>query len=155
LGKRDLEAYGTVRYGNQESKGNGEGLQHERRRGPLPLGHSDGIAHGYVEHNPAKQFKPSVILQAVPKTNYARIDAKELSTLLKRIEIYQGTPVTRLAMKLLAMIFVRTTELIEAKWSEFDLEAGRWDIPAERMKMRTPHIVLLAKQALEADAPNN
>ena len=108
-----------------------------------------GIAHGYAEYNPAKQFKPSVILQAVPKTNYARIDAKELSTLLKRIEIYQGTPATRLAMKLLAMTFVRTTELIEAKWSEFDLETGRWDIPAERMKMRTPHIVLLAKQALE------
>jgi integrase len=110
---------------------------------------SYGIAHGYAEYNPAKQFKPSVILQAVPKTNYARIDAKELSTLLKRIEIYQGTPATRLAMKLLAMTFVRTTELIEAKWSEFDFEAGRWDIPAERMKMRTPHIVLLAKQALE------
>jgi integrase len=103
-----------------------------------------GIAHGYAEYNPAKQFKPSAILQAVPKTNHARIDAKELSTLLKRIEIYQGTPVRRLAMT-----FVRTTELIEAKWSEFDLEAGRWNIPAERMKMRTPHIVLLAKQALE------
>jgi integrase len=72
-----------------------------------------------------------------------------LSTLLKRIEIYQGTPARRLAMKLLAMTFVRTTELIEAKWSEFDLEAGRWDIPAERMKMLTPHIVLLAKQSLE------
>lgn len=108
-----------------------------------------GIAHGYAEYNPAKQFKPSVILQTVPKTNYARIDAKELSTLLKRIEIYQGTPVTRLAMKLLAMTFVRTSELIEAKWSEFDLEAKRWDIPAERMKMRTPHIVPLSKQTLE------
>jgi integrase len=108
-----------------------------------------GIAHGYAEYNPAKQINPSDILQTVTKTNYARIDAKELSTLLKRIEIYQGTPVTRLAMKLLAMTFVRTTELIEAKWSEFDLEAGRWDVPAERMKMRTPHIVPLAKQALE------
>jgi integrase len=39
--------------------------------------------------------------------------------------------------------------LIGAKWTEFDLEAGRWDIPAERMKMRTPHIVPLAKQTLE------
>jgi integrase len=44
---------------------------------------------------------------------------------------------------------VRTSELIEAKWSEFDLEASRWDIPAKRMKMRTPHIVPLAKQTLE------
>jgi integrase len=39
--------------------------------------------------------------------------------------------------------------LIEAKWGEFDLENARWDIPAERMKMRTPHIVPLARQALE------
>ena len=47
------------------------------------------------------------------------------------------------------MTFVRTSELIGAKWEEFDLEAARWDIPAERMKMRTPHIVPLSKQALE------
>lgn len=107
------------------------------------------IAHGMATRNPATDIKPRDILKSVPKQNYARIDQKELSTLLKRIEIYQGTPVTRLAMKLLAMTFVRTTELIEAKWSEFDLEAGRWDIPADRMKMRTPHIVPLSKQALE------
>jgi integrase len=48
------------------------------------------------------------------------------------------------------MTFVRTSELIGAKWPEFDLENSRWDIPAERMKMRTPHIVPLARQALEA-----
>jgi integrase len=52
-------------------------------------------------------------------------------------------------MKLMSMTFVRTTELIEAKWTEFDLENARWDIPADRMKMRTPHIVPLASQALE------
>ena len=107
------------------------------------------IAHGYATRNPARDITPSDILKSTPKTNYPRIDAKELSTLLKRIEIYQGTQVTRLAIKLIAITFVRTTELIEAKWSEFDLEAGRWDVPAERMKMRTPHIVPLAKQALE------
>jgi integrase len=49
----------------------------------------------------------------------------------------------------MAMTFVRTTELIEAKWTEFDLENARWDIPAARMKMRTPHVVPLARQALE------
>jgi integrase len=52
-------------------------------------------------------------------------------------------------MKLMSMTFVRTTELIEAKWEEFDLENARWDIPAERMKMRTPHTGPLARQALE------
>jgi integrase len=78
------------------------------------------------------------------------VDAKELAELLRSIEVYQGTHVTRLAMKILAMTFVRTSELIQAKWAEFDLDAARWDIPAERMKMRTPHIVPLATQALEA-----
>jgi integrase len=107
------------------------------------------VAHGYAKRSPASDIKPSDILKSTRKVNYARIDAKELPDLLRRIEFYQGTHVTRLAMKLLAMTFVRTSELIGAKWSEFDLEAARWDIPAERMKMRTPHIVPLASQALE------
>jgi integrase len=72
------------------------------------------------------------------KSNYARIDAKELPNLLRQIEVYQGTHVTRLALKLMALTFVRTSELIGAKWAEFDLEAARWSIPAVRMKMRTP-----------------
>jgi integrase len=42
---------------------------------------------------------------------------------------------TRLAMRLLAYTFVRTSELIESEWPEFDLDNARWDIPAERMKM--------------------
>jgi integrase len=77
------------------------------------------------------------------------VDAKELPALLRAIEIYQGKHVTRLAMKLLAMTFVRTSELIGARWDEFDLEACRWNIPAERMKMKTPHIVPLAPQTIE------
>jgi integrase len=108
------------------------------------------IAHGYCKRNPAIEIKPSDILKSVRKTNYARIDAKELPDLLRKIEVYQGTHITRLAIKLLALTFVRTRELIEAKWSEFDLEGSRWHIPSERMKMRTPHIVPLAKQTLEA-----
>ncbi len=108
------------------------------------------IAHGFAKRNPAVEIKPSDILKSVRKTNHARIDAKELPDLLKKIEVYQGTHVTRLAIKLLALTFVRTSELIEAKWSEFDFEASRWNIPAERMKMRTPHVVPLAKQTHEA-----
>lgn len=106
------------------------------------------IAHGYAKRNPAIEIRPSDILKSVRKVNFARIDAKELPELLKRIEVYQGTHVTRLAIKLLALTFVRTSELIEAKWSEFDLEASRWDIPAKRMKMRTPHVVPLARQTV-------
>jgi integrase len=107
------------------------------------------IAHGKVKRNPAQDFRPSDVLKATRKTNYARIDEKDLPHLLKEIEVYRGTPLTRLALKLMALTFVRTSELIGAKWSEFNLEAARWDIPAERMKMRAPHIVPLSRQSLE------
>jgi integrase len=69
--------------------------------------------------------------------------------LLRKIEAYQGSAFTRLAMKLMALTFVRTGELIGARWAEFDLEAAEWRIPAERMKMKTPHIVPLAPQTVE------
>jgi integrase len=107
------------------------------------------IAHGKATRNPAIEVKPSDILKSRKKQNYARIDAKELPDLLRKVEAYRGTATTRLAIKLMALTFVRTGELIGAKWSEFDLEARRWDIPAERMKMGTQHIVPLSEQAVE------
>jgi integrase len=107
------------------------------------------IAHGHARRNPATEIRPRDILKSSPKTNYARIDAKELPALLRAIEVYQGTHITRLAIKLMALNFVRTGELIGARWSEFNLEAKRWDIPPERMKMRNAHIVPLSRQALE------
>jgi integrase len=108
------------------------------------------IANGLgIERNPATDVKPGDVLRQTVKTNMARIDAKELPALLRAIECYQGKTITRLAMKLMALTFVRTSELIGAKWTEFDLENTRWDIPAERMKMRTAHIVPLSSQAIE------
>lgn len=107
------------------------------------------IAHGMAKRNPAADIMPSDILPARKKVNYARVDASELPTLLRKIEAYPGTPVTRLAMKLMALTFVRTGELIGARWAEFDLDAARWDVPAERMKMKTPHVVPLAPQAVD------
>jgi integrase len=64
------------------------------------------------------------------------------------MEYYDGDALTRLAMKLMAYTFVRTSELIESEWSEFDLDGARWHIPAERMKMDTPHIVPLSRQSV-------
>jgi integrase len=107
------------------------------------------IAHGLAKRNPVVEFKPSDVLKPTKKVNLARVDASELPALLRAIEVYRGTQLTRLAIKLMALTFVRTSELIEARWSEFDLENGRWNIPAERMKMNTPHIVPLSSQAIE------
>jgi len=107
------------------------------------------VAHGHAERNPAADIRPSDVLQKAFKTNYARIDTKELPHLLRQIRVYPGRHVTRIAIELLALTFVRTGELIASKWFEFDFERARWDIPAERMKMRTSHIVPLSKQTLD------
>ena len=73
------------------------------------------VAHGYARRNPAADVKLRDILKSVPKRNFARIDSKELPTLLRSIEMYQGTPSARMAMKLVAHTFVRTSELIYAQ----------------------------------------
>lgn len=107
------------------------------------------VAHDLIERNPAADVRPGDTLKSRRKENYARLDEKELPELLRKIEAYQGGPYTRMAMKLMALTFVRTSELIAARWDEFDLQAQEWRIPAERMKMKTPHIVPLAPQAID------
>ena len=107
------------------------------------------VGHGLIERNPAADVKPADALKPHRKENYARLDSKEMPELLRKIEAYQGNTYTRLAMKLMALTFVRTGELIGGRWSEIDIDTAEWRIPAERMKMRTPHIVPLASQAVE------
>lgn len=83
--------------------------------------------------------------------HYAALDIRELPRLLDRLEQNDARLFlpTRLGLKLLILTFVRTTELIEAEWSEFDFDEAQWIIRAERMKMRRPHLVPLSRQALE------
>ncbi len=112
---------------------------------------SYAIAHtdqSKVMINPAIQIKPSDIITPRKEVNYARLDIKELPELLRAIDGSRSAPITRLATKLMAITFVRTSELINARWSEFDFVTAQWRIPAERMKMETPHIVPLARQAI-------
>ena len=106
------------------------------------------VAHGLAERNPASDIKPADVLQSTVKKNYARIEQKDLPELLTRINEYDGQPLTRLALKMMVLTFVRTSELIGARWDEIELDAGLWRIPAERMKMRTPHIVPLSSKAI-------
>jgi integrase len=76
------------------------------------------------------------------------ISQGELPDFLKKIDSYSGYPITKLALRLIILTFVRTGELRGARWEEFDVDQGEWRIPAERMKMRSPHIVPLSPQAL-------
>ena len=106
------------------------------------------IGHGLTEHNPARDIEPNDILAPVVEKNYARVELDRLPILLQAINRYGGHERTRLAMHLMSLTFLRTSELIGARWDEFDLETKRWTVPARRMKMPTPHVVPLATQSL-------
>jgi integrase len=88
---------------------------------------------------------------AAPKTeNHASIKTDdELGGLLRAIHGYKGAFVTACALKLAPLVFVRPGELRHAEWSEIDLDAGQWRIPASKMKMREAHIVPLSEQAVK------
>jgi integrase len=107
------------------------------------------IAHGKAARNPAADFKPRDILLQATSENFARVDVKDLPELLAKMDDYWGDAITRFALKLVAYTFVRTSELIEAPWTEFDLDNALWVIPPERMKMGTAHIVPLSRQAVQ------
>lgn len=91
------------------------------------------------------------------KQNHAWLKDKELPAFLAAVEAYPGYLTTKFAVKLLLLTFVRKTELIEAKWAEFDLDGAVWTVPPERMKMPTEekgnrhngHEVPLSRQALK------
>jgi len=68
---------------------------------------------------------------------------------MKSLDSYGGYRTTVVALRLMLLTFVRTVELRAANWSEIDLDAAEWRIPAERMKMRELHIVPLSRQAIE------
>lgn len=106
------------------------------------------VAHNIATRNTAADIKPADVLKPMRKVNYPRLDASELAQLLHRIDTYEGSPYTRGALRLMALTFVRTGELIGARWDEFDFDAAQWRIPAERMKMKTPHVVPLSRQAM-------
>ena len=103
------------------------------------------VVHGLAERNAAADIKPSDALKPTKKTNYARLPTHELPELMQKIESYDGQFLTRLALKLMALTFVRTGELIGASWDEIDLDQKIWRIPAERMKMRTPSNIAKTK----------
>lgn len=128
------------------------------KRGALELAHRMlqccgqvfmyGIATGRAERNPASDLKGA--LKTHVKKTYAHLKVIELPEFLQRLSAYDGHPQTRLAVTLLMLTFVRTTELRGATWEELDLDKGEWRIPAERMKMRRDHIVPLSRQAVAA-----
>ena len=105
------------------------------------------IGTGRAERNLAADLRDAV---AVAKTkSFAAItDPKDFGALLAAVDGYIGQPATMAALRLAPLVFVRPGELRSAEWAEFDLDARKWTIGADKMKQGLPHLVPLSRQAL-------
>jgi integrase len=99
-----------------------------------------------TRYNPVQDLRGA--LKTPIRKHHAHLKADELPEFLAKLEAYDGEPLTKLALQLLILTFVRTTELRGARWEEINFDKAEWRIPASRMKMKDPHIVPLSKQAL-------
>lgn len=105
------------------------------------------VATGRTRHNVAADLRGALRPRRV--THRAAVVAPDkVGRLLRDIDAYEGYFPLVCALKLAPLVFTRPTELRAARWTEFDLDAAEWRIPAERMKMRRVHIVPLSSQAV-------
>lgn len=104
------------------------------------------IATGRAERNPVPDLRGA--LKAPVVTHHSFLAERELPGFLRKLAAYDGSTQTKLALRLLLLTFVRTTELRAAEWAEIDWRKAEWRIPAERMKMRRLHLVPLSRQAI-------
>ncbi|EEK5315262.1 tyrosine-type recombinase/integrase [Salmonella enterica subsp. enterica serovar Typhimurium] len=117
------------------------------------------VQNGLIDYNPAQEMSGAIAV--AKRIHRPALPFDRFSELLERIESFKGRKLTKLAVKLTLLIFIRSSELRFARWSEIDFENAMWTIPGEReplpgvkhshrgSKMKTPHLVPLSRQALE------
>ncbi|HEF0062308.1 TPA: integrase arm-type DNA-binding domain-containing protein [Citrobacter pasteurii] len=116
------------------------------------------VQSGLIDYNPAQEIAGAVA--TAKRQHRAALELNRIPELLHRLDSYTGRPLTRLAVELTLLVFIRSSELRFARWSEVDFDTAMWTIPGEReplkgvkhshrgSKMRTPHLVPLSRQAL-------
>lgn len=105
------------------------------------------VATGRLEHDVTIYLKGAIsppIRQHFPTI----LNPDEIGGLLRAIDVYEGSFAVKCALQLAPLLFVRPGELRHAEWKEFDFAKAEWRIPAEKMKMRVPHLVPLPRQAI-------
>lgn len=108
------------------------------------------IVTGRAKRDPSADLKDALQASCHPQRHRA-MPILELPAFLQKLEIYSGEQQTKLALKLVTLTFLRTTELRAGKWAELenlDGDGAQWRVPAERMKMRLEHLVPLSRQAV-------
>lgn len=160
LGKRSIDSFSTrdllVPIKVVEATGRLEVASRLQQRTYAIMRYA--VQSGLIDYNPAQEMAGAVA--SSNRVHRPALELKRLPELLRRIDGYTGRPLTRLAVELTLLIFIRSSELRFARWSEIDFETAMWTIPAEReaiegvkhsqrgSKMRTPHLVPLSRQAL-------
>ncbi|HCT2376276.1 TPA: integrase arm-type DNA-binding domain-containing protein [Morganella morganii] len=116
------------------------------------------VQSGLIDYNPAQDMAGAI--SAGKRIHRPALELNRLPEFLQRIENYSGRLLTKLAVKLTLLVFIRSSELRFARWEEIDFTNAMWTIPAERQpiegvkfsyrgsKMRTPHLVPLSEQAM-------
>ncbi|EAM5642461.1 DUF4102 domain-containing protein [Salmonella enterica] len=117
------------------------------------------VQSGLLDYNPAQEMAGAVA--TAKRIHRPALNFDRIPELLGHIECYKGRKLTKLAVQLTLLVFIRSSELRFARWSEIDFENAMWTIPAERdplpgvkhshrgSKMHTPHLVPLSRQSLK------
>lgn len=105
------------------------------------------VATGRAERDPSGDLR-GALAPWKPKHYATLTDPQAIAALLRDLDGYAGSFVTACALRLLPLVFVRPGELRRAEWTEIDLDAAEWQIPAAKMKARQPHRVPLSRQAV-------
>ena len=132
---RRIEAKGTIETAHRVKQICGQVFRH-------------GVGKGACEHDITAGLRGQLAKKPRVKHMAAITNRKEAGGLLRAIEDYSGTLITKCALRLAPLLFVRPGELRHMEWAEIDSENALWTIPAEKMKMRKTHAVPLARQSL-------
>ena len=106
------------------------------------------VATGRADADPTASLR-GAIASPVVQHRAAIVEPKAFGGLLRAIASYDGAPETKAALELLALSFARPGEIRAAEWSEFDLDAALWSIPAHKMKMRRSHRIPLTPRSVQ------
>lgn len=105
------------------------------------------VARGLAKRDPTADLR-GALPAAKGQVRAAITEPRQVGALMRAIDEYQGQPTVRAALQLAPLLFVRPGELRSMEWAEIDFGRREWRIPAEKMKMRDPHVVPLARQAV-------
>lgn len=132
---KPMELLETLR--RMEKRGALEKMRKVRQRCGEVFRHA--IVTGRAEYNPAPDL--ATALATPKKTHFPFLTAEELPHFLRDLAGYTGSVITKTATQIIMLTGVRTQELRFARWEDINFEKRLWEIPAEVMKMKRPHIV--------------